>query len=117
MAKVTSIDFDKAAVGELLRTPDMEADMVRRMEAVMAQAIAQAPVGGGDDPHRGRYKESFRLHHGLSGMPGARVLSDRAWATVENDAPEALFIEYGNKNIQRYHTLLIALLQAAGGAA
>lgn len=113
MAKVTDITFDHAAVGELLRTPEMEAEMVRRMAAVMDLAIATAPVGNDNDPHRGRYKESFHLSHGPAGMPGAHTLSDRAWAMVENDSPEAIFVEYGTKHNPRYHTLLKALIAGA----
>lgn len=108
------IKFDYAAVGELLRTPEMEAEMVRRMANVMELAISRAPVGKGNDPHRIRYKESFHLSHGLSGMPGATTLADRAWAMVENDAPSAVWVEYGRKGDEPYHILLNALVEGAG---
>jgi hypothetical protein len=119
MADVT-VEMSYAAIGELMRAPEMEAEMVRRGEAVMALAIATAPVAkqdddwdGRPDPHRGRYKESFHISSGPSGLPGATVLSDRAWCMVENDAPEAIMIEWGNKNITARHTLLKALIEGA----
>ena len=112
MAKVT-VELDYTAIGTLLRTAEMEAEMVRRGEAVMANAIARAPVGKPPDPHAGRYKESFRLEHGLAGLPGATVLGDRAWCMVINDAPEALFVEYGHRGAEPHHTLLKALIEGA----
>jgi hypothetical protein len=118
MADVT-VELSYQQIGELLRTPEMEAEMVRRGEGIMAWAIAHSPVGDKDDPHRGRYKESFHIEHGREGLPGATVLSDRAWCEVINDSPEALFVEYGNpgtrkrKGQQAFHPLLKAL--SAGG--
>lgn len=117
MAKVT-VDLDYEAIGTLLRSPEMEAEMVRRGEGIMAWAIEHSPVSD-DDNHRGRYKASFRLEHGRVGLPGATVLGDRAWCEVHNDSPEALFVEYGNpgkrkrKGQEAFHPLLKAL--SAGG--
>lgn len=111
MAKVT-VDLDYAAIGELMRTPEMEAEMVRRGAAVMELAISRAPVAK-EGTHRGRYKASFHLEHGLVGMPGATVLGDRAWCMVENDAPEALFVEFGNRGAEPYRLLLKALVEGA----
>jgi len=119
MAKVT-VDLDYAAIGELMRTPEMEAEMVRRGLRVLENAIATAPVAkegddwdGAGDGHRGRYKGSFHLTHGPVGMPGATVLGDRAWCMVENDAPEALYVEYGSRGKEPWHILLGALLSGA----
>jgi hypothetical protein len=108
------IKFDYVAVGELLRTPEMEAEMVRRMANVMELAISRAPYAPSSDPHHVHYRDSFHLSHGRMGMPGAHTLNDRAWAMVENDAPDAIFIEYGNKHIARMHILLNALIEGAG---
>jgi hypothetical protein len=109
MAKVT-VELDYQAIGELLRTPEMEAEMVRRGKAIMAHAIAHAPVAK-EGRTRGRYKASFHLEHGRAGLPGATVLGDRAWAEVINDAPEALYVEYGRAGAEPYHVLLRALVE------
>lgn len=49
----------------------------------------------------GRYKASFhirsRRHSGLKG--------DRAQVDVYNDAPEAIWVEFGNKGDEPYHVL------------
>lgn len=73
-------------IGELLKSPMVEAEMRRRADAVKAMAEATAPV----DPtsgHPGRYKASFEVTSGLR--------EDRAYGRVENVAPEAVEVEYG----------------------
>jgi hypothetical protein len=104
------VELSYEAIGRLLRTPEMEAEMVRRGEAIMAHAIEHSPVSD-DDTHRGRYKASFHLEHGREGLPGATVLGDRAWCEVINDSPEALFVEYGRRGHEPYHVLLRALIE------
>lgn len=106
------VEMDYTAIGELLRTPEMEAEMVRRGAAIMTAAIETAPVAK-EGTHRGRYKESFRLDHGRAGLPGATTLGDRAWCMVINDAPEALYVEFGHRGREPYRTLLKAMI--AGG--
>src|ERR1700748_3876272 len=105
MAKVTDVDISFTAVRQLMQSPEMEAEMVRRGEKVMELGIARAPVAK-EGPHQGRYKESFHLESGTEGMPGAIKLDDRAWCEVSNDAPEALYVEYGDKGAEPYHVLL-----------
>src|SRR5436309_3439140 len=102
------VELDERAIGELLRTPEMEAEMVRHGESIMANAIRRSPVAR-EGSHRGRYKASFRLEHGRVGLPGATVLGVRAWCEVINDAPEALYVEYGRRGREPYHVLLNAL--------
>jgi hypothetical protein len=113
MAKVTGVNIFRTAVGELMRSPEMEAEMVRRGEKVFDLAVARAPVAH-EGQHPGRYKESFHLEHGAEGMPGAVKLDDRAWCEVYNDAPEALYVEYGDKGAEPYHVLLKALVEGSG---
>ena len=108
-----------AGVGEMLRSDFLEAEMGRRAQAVMDQAVATAPVytGTGRDVHRGRYKESFSMHttdHG--GWKG-----DRAAGIVTNDAPEAVFVEYSSTHrtehgarVQPGHHTMLNALSAAG---
>lgn len=104
------VELSYSKIGELLRTPEMEAEMVRRGTAIMEHAIAHAPVAT-TGTHRGRYKASFRLEHGREGLPGATVLGDRAWCEVHNDAPEALYVEYGRRGHEPYHVLLRAMIE------
>lgn len=108
-----------AGVGAMLRSDFMQAEMGRRAQAVMDQAIATAPVytGTGGDAHRGRYKDAFSMHttdHG--GWKG-----DRAAGIVTNDAPEAVFVEYSSTHatdhgvrVQQGHHTMLNALQAAG---
>lgn len=91
-------------LGELLRSPEMEAEMRRRAEKIKVAAEASAPVYT-PGTHPGRYKAAFTITSERRG--GAR--KDRAAAYVVNDAPEALYVEYGTRNNPAHHTLLKAL--------
>ncbi len=96
-------------IGELLKSPMMEAEMRRRAEKVRAAAEARAPVGDpASDPHPGRYKASFRV---VSGRAGG-VKGDRAFGRTLNDSPEAFYVEWGTSRQPAHHTLLNAV-QAA----
>jgi hypothetical protein len=115
----SKMEFSYEGIGEnILRADYMVAEMGRRAQAVMDEAVATAPVyeGREDDPHRSRYKESFSMHttdHG--GSKG-----NRAAGIVSNDAPEAVFVEFGTKPGrfhpagQRAHATLRNALHAAG---
>lgn len=92
---------------EVLCADFMLAEMRKRGERVKAAAEASAPVDE-QSPHAGRYKDSFHLEVGIEDSHGLRAV-----ATVYNDAPEALFVEYGTKNNPRHRTLGKAL-DAAG---
>ena len=97
-----------AGIGEMLRSDGMEQAMREHAGTIMAAAQAAAPVWE-DGPHPGRYKESFRVT--TDKESGAK--HDRAGAHVVNDAPEAFYVEFGNRNVERYRTLGRA---AYGGA-
>lgn len=73
-------------IGELLKSPRVEAEMRRRAEKVLAAAEAAAPVSV-TSGHPGRYKASFTASSGLR--------DDRAYGRVTNSAPEAIDVEYG----------------------
>ena len=92
-------------IGEMLRSDFMLRHLLLRGEAIIAYGEIIAPVGDDDDPHAGRYKASFHMRHSSHG--GAT--RDRAEVVVYNDAPEAVFVEWGLRSGQRpYHTVLRA---------
>lgn len=101
--------MSRAGVGKLLRSPEMEAEMLRRAELIKSVAEGIAPVGGPGDPHPGNYKESFYTRSTSRG--GLR--RDRATATVGNSAHYARWVEYGTDKVRAHHVLLRAAL--AGG--
>lgn len=75
-----------AGIGELLKSPMIEAEMRVRAERAKALMVAEAPVSYlTDDP--GEYKREFHVTSG--------VRSDRAYGRVTNTALEAIWIEYG----------------------
>lgn len=98
------ITWNYDGIGDMLRSPGMQAAMLARAEVVMARAIAIAP----EDPHsrhRGRYKASFGTDSGIR-HTGA---TSRAYGRVYNSAPEALAVEFGTRNNPAHHTLIAAL--------
>lgn len=99
-------------IGQMLRSDFLKAEMARRGANVLARCIATAPVYHGDweDPHRGRYKESFSM----TATSAGGWKGDRAAAIISNDAPEARWVEYGTKRQRAHHTMLNALMSAAG---
>jgi hypothetical protein len=101
--------MNNAGVGELLRSPEIEAEMLRRADLIKAAAEAIAPVGGSGDPHAGDYKAAFYTTSTSRG--GLR--RDRATATVGNSAYYARWVEYGTDKVHAHHVLLRAAM--AGG--
>lgn len=96
-------------VGQLLRSPMIQAEMLRRAELIKSVAETIAPVGGPSDPHPGAYKAAFYTSSTARG--GRR--RDRATATVGNAAYYARFVEYGTERVPAHHVLLRAA-QAGG---
>lgn len=101
--------MSKKGVGQLLRSPMIQADMLYRAEQIEAAAQALAPVGGPGDPHSGTYKGSFVVTTTKRG--GRR--KDRATATVTNTAYYARWVEYGTERVPAHHVMLRAA--EAGG--
>lgn len=96
-------------VGEMLRSPWMQAEMRRRAEKVKAAAEAIAPVGDpAYDRHAGRYKASFVVESGSRGG----FKRDRAYGKVTNSAPYAIWVEKGNSRTPAHHVLRRALKAA-----
>jgi HK97 gp10 family phage protein len=109
----SSMRFSYEGIGEMLRSPWMEAHMLERANRMKDRAEAIAPVykGAGTDKHRGRYKASFRTHSVRDG--GWR--HDRAAGILINDAPEAVFVEFGTSHQRAHGTMREAMLSGALG--
>lgn len=91
-------------IGEMLNADFMEEAMRARAERGEEFAVAVAPVDE-TGPHPGRYKAAF---HVSSGKHGGHE-HDRAYGRLENDSPEALWVEVGTKNNDAHHVLARAL--------
>lgn len=103
--------MSRKGVGEMLRMPGMEAEMLRRAEVIKgaAQAISPVDVGG---PHPGHYKESWEADSTARG--GRR--RDRAVGYVRNTAYYARWVEYGNGTPSSpAHHVLLRAAQIGGG--
>lgn len=98
----------RAGVGEMLRAPWMQAEMLRRAERIKGIAQATSPVYEG--PQGGHYKASWETDSTARG--GRR--RDRAVAYVRNTASYARFVEYGTERVPAHHVLLRAA--QTGGA-
>lgn len=96
--------MSKRGVGQLLRSEQVEAEMLRRANVIKGVAESIAPVGGAGDPHPGQYKASFYV---TSRKRGGRR-RDRAVAAVGNSAPYARWIEFGTETVRAHHVLLRA---------
>ena len=99
----------RTGVGELLRSPAMQAEMLRRAEVIKGAAVATSPVYLRGE-NAGHYKESWTTSSRSRG--GRR--RDRATATVRNTAYYARWVEYGTERVPAHHVLLRAA-QAGGG--
>lgn len=95
---------DYRGIGDMLCSEGMQAAMRARAEKVAVAAEIDAPIGPASDPHAGRYKASFSVDSGIR-----EGKTRRAYGRVTNDSPEAIYVEYGNKNIDAHHTLGRAL--------
>lgn len=99
---------DQIGMAEFLNSPGMMRLVEHYADKIRDRAEAMAPIGEPwEDDHPGRYKASFHVRsHRLGG-----ATSDRAEAIVYNDSPEAVFVEYGHRGLEPYHTLLRAAQQ------
>lgn len=92
----------RKGVGEMLRMPGMQAEMLRRAELIKSVAQATSPVYEG--PQGGHYKSSWETDSTSRG--GRR--RDRAVAYVRNGAYYARWVEYGTERVPAHHVLLRA---------
>ncbi|MGW2228287.1 HK97 gp10 family phage protein [Streptomyces formicae] len=97
--------MSRKGVGELLRSPMIQAEMLRRAEVIKSAAVAMSPVDEGD-PRAGHYKASWSTDSTSRG--GRR--NDRAVAYVRNSAYYARWVEYGTERVPAHHVLLRAAL-------
>jgi hypothetical protein len=99
----------RKGIGEMLRMPGMQAEMLRRAEVIKTIAAATSPVYE-KGPHVGHYKASWETDSTSRG--GRR--RDRAVAYVRNTSRYARFVEYGTERVAAHHVLLRAA--QTGGA-
>lgn len=92
--------MDPVGIGEMLRSAEMQAEMHRHADRGKEFAEATAPIDptSTDGPH---YKELFRVED--------HPKEDRARASLVNDDPAALWIEFGTSDTPAHHTLTRAL--------
>ncbi|WPO70200.1 HK97 gp10 family phage protein [Streptomyces sp. KN37] len=100
--------MSRKGVGQLLRSPEVQAEMLRRAETIKSVAVSLSPVDEGG-PHPGQYRAAWSASSTARG--GQR--RDRATATVSNSAYYARWVEYGTERVRAHHVLLRAA-QAGG---
>lgn len=93
----------RKGVGLLLRSPAMQAEMLRRAEIIKGVAVGLSPVDE-NGPHPGHYKDSWEADSSARG--GRR--RDRAVGYVRNTAYYARWVEYGTERVPAHHVLLRA---------
>lgn len=98
----------RKGIGEMLRMPGMQAEMLRRANVIKGVAQATSPVYAG--PQGGHYKASWET----DSTPRGGRNRDRAVAYVRNTASYARFVEYGTERVPAHHVLLRAA--QVGGA-
>jgi HK97 gp10 family phage protein len=91
-----------SGLGELLRSDEMKAEMLRRAEKVAEMARAIAPVDDGD------YKASITASVGIQ-----REATERAAGRVEVGVDHAIFVEYGTSSGSPAQHILGRSLDAA----
>jgi hypothetical protein len=97
-------------IGEMLRMPEILANLRERMQRAKDLAEERSPVGDPRrDPHAGQYKESWYIEETLHG--GAR--HDRAQVILGNSSPQAVYNEYGNRNTPARHIAWNAVIEGA----
>lgn len=93
----------RKGIGQMLRMPGMQAEMLRRAEVIKGVAVGLSPVDP-NSPHPGHYKESWETDSTSRG--GRR--RDRAVGYVRNTAYYARWVEYGTEKVPAHHVLLRA---------
>ncbi|MFJ3839472.1 HK97 gp10 family phage protein [Streptomyces sp. NPDC090054] len=93
-------------VGQLLNSPMIASEMLRRAEVIKGVAESISPVGGPGDPHPGQYKGSWYAH--LERKSVGRSRKKRPVGVVGNRAYYARWVEYGTEKVRAHHVLLRA---------
>lgn len=99
-------------VQQLLNSPMIQTEMLRRAEVIKGVAVAISPVGeSAHDPHPGQYKGSWDAAVKRKGV--GRSNKKRWVGIVRNTAYYARWVEYGTERVPAHHVLLRAA-QAGG---
>lgn len=99
----------RQGVRKMLQMPGMQAEMLRRADAIADVAVSLSPVDQ-NSPNPGHYKASWETDSTSRG--GRR--RDRAVGYVRNTAYYARWVEYGSERVPAHHVLLRAA-QLGGG--
>ncbi|MCY0962608.1 HK97 gp10 family phage protein [Streptomyces sp. H27-H5] len=93
-------------VGQLLNSPMIAGEMLRRAELIKGVAQAISPVGGPGDPHMGAYKTAWsaKVERKAIGRSGKK----RPVGVVSNSSYYARWVEYGTEKVHAHHVLLRA---------
>lgn len=100
---MSSFRADYGGIGQLLVSPQMQAEMHRRAERMKEAAEADAPYD-----ERDRDGDHYRDHFTVSSGVQERK-TRRAVGTLTNDSPVAFLVEFGSKNNDPHYTLTRAL--------
>lgn len=95
--------MSRKGVGEMLRMPGMQAEMLRRADVIKGIAVGISPVDE-NSPNLVHYKDSWETDSTSRG--GRR--RDRAVGYVRNTAYYARWVEYGTEKVPAHHVLLRA---------
>ncbi|MGW7327480.1 HK97 gp10 family phage protein [Streptomyces sp. NPDC054840] len=93
-------------VGQLLNSPMISAEMLRRAQVIKGVAEAISPVGGPGDPHPGKYKASWYAKVERKGIGRSR--KKRPVGVVGNSVYWARWVEFGTERVHAHHVLLRA---------
>ena len=94
---MAEVRFNPAIVAELERAPHMAAMLEVVAKAAAEEAHRIAPVGAGDDPHPGQFRDSI---HGDVVIEGGRPVG-----RVFSDDPAAPYIIFGTSDTPPHDTL------------
>lgn len=95
--------MNRKGVGEMLRMPGMQAEMLRRADVIKSVAVAMSPVYE-KGATAGQYKSSWETSSTARG--GRR--RNRAAAYVRNSSYYARWVEYGTERVPAHHVALRA---------
>lgn len=98
-------------VGQLLNSPMIASEVLRRAEVIKSVGQSLSPVGGPGDPHPGRYKASWYAKVERKAIGRSR--KKRPVGVVGNSAYYARWVEWGTERVRAHHVLLRAA-QAGG---
>jgi hypothetical protein len=91
---------------EIAHGPEMVHVLGERAETAAALAQATAPVGSGDDPHPGQFRDSIKAASGTD-IRGA-------YGRVLTDDPAGAYIEFGTSDTPAHATIRRAVEATVG---